>query len=142
MKRQLRNSQTDEKVFKYVNIDEVYAIHARMIRIGGGRAGVRDFLLLHSATERPKASFGGEMLYPTLWLQAAAMLHSLIKNHPFTDGNKRTGFFSTVRFLRLNGYKLKAVKKEVVEFSVAVDNENPSLEEIAAWLKRHSKKGK
>lgn len=142
MKRQLKSLQNDERDFKYIDIGEVYTIHARMIKIGGGRAGVRDFLLLHSAVERPKASFGGKMLYPTLWLQAAAMLHSLIKSHPFTDGNKRTGFFSTLRFLGLNGYKLKARQEEVVEFSVAVDNENPSLEEIAAWLKKHSKKMK
>lgn len=126
--------------FKYVEIDEAYAIHVQMIKIGGGRGGVRDFLLLHSAIERPKATFGGKMLYPTLWLQAAAMLHSLIKNHPFTDGNKRTGFFSTMRFLRINGYKLKTTQKEVVRFSISVDNENPSLEEMAAWLKKHCKK--
>ena len=125
---------------KYLEIDEVYAIHVRMIKIGGGRGGVRDFLLLHSAIERPKASFGGKMLYPTLWIQAAAMLHSLVKNHPFTDGNKRTGFFSTIRFLKINGYKLKAKQKDVVKFSIAVDNENLSLEYMASWLKKHSKK--
>lgn len=125
---------------KYLEIDEVYAIHVRMIQLGGGRGGVRDFLLLHSAIERPKASFGGKMLYPTLWIQAAAMLHSLVKNHPFKDGNKRTGFFSTIRFLKINGYKLKAKQKDVVKFSIAVDNENLSLEYMASWLKKHSKK--
>lgn len=125
---------------KYPSIDEIYKIHDRMIKIGGGRAGIRDFTLLHSATERPKATFYGKLLYPSIWLQAAALMHSLVKNHPFEDGNKRTGYFSTMYFLRLNNYQVNAERKELVNFVLSVDTQNLSLEVMAHWLKEHSKK--
>src|SRR3989344_2783121 len=95
---------------KYLEIEEVYNIHSKMIDIGGGREGIMDFNLLHSAIERPKASFGGKFLYQDIWHQAAALIQSLIKNHPFEDGNKRTGFFSTLRFLNINGYDITSTK--------------------------------
>ncbi len=126
----------------YLGIEEVYNIHLRMLKVGGGREGVRDFTLIHSAVERPKASFGGKLLYPDIWYQAAALIQSLIKNHPFEDGNKRTGFFSTLRFLNINGYNIKATKKEIVLFALDVDIKKLSLKQISSWLKKHSKKMK
>lgn len=125
---------------KFLEIDEVLAIHDAMLRVGGGRAGIHDFTLLHSAVERPKAHFGGNYLYGSLWLMAAALMHSLVKNHPFEDGNKRTAFFSTLRFLRKNGYDFTARRVEIVGFMVGVDVQNTSLEEIGLWLKKHAKK--
>ncbi|PJC31686.1 type II toxin-antitoxin system death-on-curing family toxin [Candidatus Roizmanbacteria bacterium CG_4_9_14_0_2_um_filter_39_13] len=125
---------------RYIDIEEVYIIHERMLQIGGGREGMRDFTLLHSAVERPKATFGGNYLYGSIWTKAAALLHSLVNNHAFNDTNKRTGFFSTIRFLDLNGYQCIATNREVVVFTLTIDNEHESLEEIASWLKRHSKK--
>ncbi|MBI4999190.1 type II toxin-antitoxin system death-on-curing family toxin [Candidatus Gottesmanbacteria bacterium] len=123
----------------YLTLDEVLAVHEKMLLIGGGREGVHDFTLLHSAIERPKASFAGKSLYPTIWLKAAALIHSLIKNHPFEDGNKRTAYFSTMRFLRNNGYEVVASSKEVVNFAVRIDIKNLKLTEIARWFKSHSK---
>lgn len=111
-----------------------------MIEVGGGRAGIHDFTLLHSAIERPKAQFGGKYLYSSIWQMAAAMLQSLVKNHPFEDGNKRTAYFSTMRFLRINGYRLHAETKEVIPFMRSVDVENLTLEQIAAWFKKNTKK--
>ncbi|OGD63618.1 hypothetical protein A2160_01760 [Candidatus Beckwithbacteria bacterium RBG_13_42_9] len=113
-----------------------------MIAIGGGRELVHDFTLLHSAVERPKIQFGGRFLYKSLWLMAAALLHSLVKNHPFEDGNKRTAYFSTMRFLYKNGYELRATQKKIISFMVAVDVENKTVENIAFWLKKHSLKVK
>lgn len=124
----------------FLDIEEVYIIHEQMIRIGGGRNGIRDFTLLHSAIERMKATFAGKSLYPSIWLKAASLIHSIIKNHPFNDGNKRTGFFSTLRFLNLNGYDIAAGKKEIVEFALSVDTKNLTLNQISRWLKKHSKK--
>lgn len=129
-------------MIKYLEIDEVYEIHEEMINIGGGRKGMRDFILLHSSLERPKVTFGGEELYPTIWDKAAALIYSLIKNHAFNDGNKRTGFFSTMRFLKINEYYLTVTTEEVVEFSLEIDIKNPSLNQIATWLKKHSRKSK
>lgn len=116
------------------------AIHEEMIKVGGGRNGIKDFTLLHSAVERPKAFFAGQDLYPTLFLKAAGLLQSLIKNHPFEDGNKRTGFFSTMRFLHLNGWELIAKHEAIIKFALAVDTKNLHLEEMSIWLKKYSRK--
>ncbi|OGE18820.1 hypothetical protein A3E45_04500 [Candidatus Daviesbacteria bacterium RIFCSPHIGHO2_12_FULL_43_11] len=110
-----------------------------MLEVGGGREGIHDFSLLHSAVERPKAQFGGKYLYSSIWLMAAAMLHSLVKNHSFEDGNKRTAYFSTMRFLRKNGHLLKVGEKDIIKFVVNIDVGNTPLEEIASWLKKNSK---
>jgi len=125
---------------KYLDIVEVYFIHEKMLETGGGRSGIRDFTLIHSAVERPKASFGEKMLYSNIWSQAAALIQSLIKNHAFNDGNKRTGFFSTLRFLNINNYNIKATKQEIIEFTIKIDVNNLNIETIAHWLKFHSKK--
>ena len=124
----------------FITLDEALAIHSEMIALFGGRAGIHDFTLLHSAIERPRAQFGGTYLYTSIWTMAAALLHSLVKNHPFDDGNKRTAYTSTVRFLYKNGYNLRNKHREGIEFMVAVDVKNISVEEIADWLKKNSKK--
>jgi len=126
--------------WRYVEIDEVYEIHRAIIKRAGTKASVRDFSLLHSAVERPKATFQGQDLYPTVFSKASALLHSLCLNHPFTDGNKRTGWLSTKRFLYINGYHLKAERKEAADYMVWVDNEKPVLARISSWLRKHSKK--
>lgn len=124
----------------YVDIKQAYLIHELIIRRAGTVAGVRDFSLLHSAVERPRATFGGKDLYPTIFLKAAALLHSICLNHPFTDGNKRTSWACTHKFMWDNGYHLKSNRKEAADFMVYVDNGKPELERIAKFLKNHSEK--
>lgn len=126
---------------KFVAIDEVLLIHDLMLDVGRGRAGVHDFGLLHSAIERPKAQFRGKHLYNSIWFMAAALLQSLVKNHPFEDANKRTAFFSAMRFLRLNGYVLNPPKRRAITFMVNVDIANTDIEDISIWLEKYSKKG-
>ncbi len=106
----------------------------------GGSHGLRDLGLLESAVARPQSSFEGEDLYPNIFLKAAALIHSLLRNHPFVDGNKRTSMFSAMTFLELNGYFFDARQKEVVNFALKIENEKLSVEEIAKWLKEHTKK--
>ena len=125
---------------QFITLDEVLIIHDLMLDIGGGREGVHDFSLLHSAIERPKAQFDGVHLYTTIWLMGAALLHSMVKNHPFDDGNKRTAYFSTVRFLKKNNYILAPNKAEIITFMVHVDVKNKTLEEVALWLEKNSKR--
>lgn len=125
---------------KHLDIIEVYFIHEKMLETGGGQSGIRDFSLIHSAVERPKTSFGEKMLYPNIWFQAAALIQSLIKNHAFNDGNKRTGYFSTLRFLNINNYDIKVTKQELIEFTIKIDVNNLNIETIAHWFKSHSKK--
>lgn len=122
----------------WLSIDEVYTIHEEIIERAGTIASVRDFSLLHSAVERPKASYGGLDLYPTIFSKAAALLHSLCMNHPFTDGNKRTSWASAHKFLWINGYHLKAAKDDAIKFMLSVDNENLPLKDISTWLRKHS----
>lgn len=85
--------------WQYVDISEAYTIHQLVIAWAGTKASIRDFTLLHSAVERPKASFNGRDLYPNVWLKAAALLQSICLNHAFSDGNKRTAWTTTHRFL-------------------------------------------
>ncbi len=125
---------------KYIPIEEVLIIHDDMISRYGGSFGIRDMGLIESALARPKASFGGQDLYPGVLDKAAALFHSLIFNHAFTDGNKRTALTVTARFLSLNGYELKASQEEIVEFPLWVDNTHPDIEEIAKWLREHTMK--
>lgn len=124
--------------WQYVDVGQVYLIHQLIIRRAGSKASVRDFTLLHSAVERPKATFQGRDLYYDVFSKAAALLQSLCLNHPFTDGNKRTAWSTAHKFLWDNGYHLKAKRKEAVDFMVRVDNQKPPVEAIASWLKKHA----
>lgn len=124
----------------YITLDEVLAIHDDMVERYGGSFGIRDLGLIQSAIARPQATFGGEDLYPTIIDKAAALFHSLIFNHAFTDGNKRTSLTSTARFLYLNGYKLDAEDQELIDFPLRVENKHLDIEEISKWLKTHTKK--
>ena len=123
-----------------VSIDQIYEIHKSIVNRAGTVASVRDFALLHSAAERPKATYAGRDLYPTVFLKAAALLQSLCLNHPFTDANKRTSWISAKRFLKVNDYHLRSTRMDAADFMVYVDNKKPELKEIAFWLKSHSHK--
>lgn len=127
---------------KYLTVKDVLLLHNLAIDESGGSHGLRDLGLLESAVARPQASFGGEDLYPTIFIKAGALVHSLLRNHPFVDGNKRTSMYSAMTFLELNGYRFIAKQKEVVNFALRVENEKLPVEEIAKWLKGHVRKTK
>lgn len=120
---------------KYLTSSEVVLIHARVIQRTGGSQGIRDIGLLESAVARPQATFDQNELYPTLWDKAAALMESLISNHSFVDGNKRTGVVAVGLFLERNGYTLTASNEEVYDFTVKIAQRKANLEEIAQWLK-------
>jgi death-on-curing protein len=123
---------------EYLTPAEVLLLHAWLIERTGGSGGVRDVGLLESALARPQATFGRDDLYPDLWSKAAALMHSLIRNHPFVDGNKRTALAATGIFLELNGYALTASNQAVLEFTRRVAVGGMALAEMAAWLEAHS----
>ncbi len=125
---------------KFISLDEVIAIHDNMVSLYGGSHGIRDLGLVESAISRPKTSFGGQDLYPDIFTKAAALFHSLMFNHAFIDGNKRTTITTVARFLSINGYNLNATDREFVDFPLRVENNHLSFEEIADWLEKHSKK--
>jgi len=123
---------------QYLTPEQVLFIHARLIAEIGGEHRVRDLGLLQSAVARPQAVFGGKELYPDIYHKAAALLESLINNHPFVDGNKRTGITATALFLHINGYRFSISNEEMVTFVLSVASGNESVDTIAAWLGQHS----
>jgi len=125
---------------RYLEIEEVLAIHEVMISKFGGRLPIHDFTMLHSAISRPQVTFAGKDLYPGLFEKAAALVHSLILNHPFDDGNKRTAIASCTRFLFINGYELRFKKAEAIKFTLDIEAKRINFEEIVSWFKRHSRK--
>lgn len=125
---------------KYLSIKDVLLLHNMVIDASGGLHGLRDLGLLESALARPQSSFGGDDLYPTIFLKTGALVHSLLHNHPFVDGNKRTSVFSAMTFLELNGYKFEVKQKEMVDYVLKIENEKLLVEEIAIWFKGHSKR--
>lgn len=130
------------KNINYITLDVVLAIHDDMIERYGGSFGIRDLGLLQSALARPQSSFANQDLYPSILEKAAALFHSLIFNHAFLDGNKRTAMSTTARFLYINGFELAVKEPEFVVFPLRVENKHLPLEEIAEWLKKYAKKMK
>ncbi len=124
----------------FLKAQQVLFIHDQMVKKFGGSFGIRDLGLIESAVARPKATFEGKYLYPSLFDKAAALLQSLLKNHAFVDGNKRTALTSTGIFLKKNHYKLTNHHKEEAEFAIRVDNGNLTIEQISKWLQEHSVK--
>jgi death-on-curing protein len=123
---------------EYLTTAEVLLLHARLIQRTGGGGGVRDTGLLESALARPKATFDQDELYPDLWSKAAALMHSLIKNHPFVDGDKRTALTAAGLFLQLNGYRLVASNQAALEFTQSAAVGRVELGEMARWLEVNS----
>jgi death on curing protein len=122
----------------YLSAEQVLFLHARLIVETGGSHGVRDIHLLLSAVGRPQASFENQDLYPDLFTKAAALMDSLVRNHPFVDGNKRTGIAAAALFLRKNGYRLVATQTDLQRFTLSVVQSQHSIHEISAWLHSHA----
>lgn len=98
---------------------------------------VRDLGLLDSALVRAKTRLYGQDAYPTLQLKAAAMVHSVINNHPMVDGNKRSAWVILNFFLVLNNRQLRSSQDNAYEFIMSIAEKRIELEEIAAWLEDH-----
>ncbi|MGB3308124.1 MAG: type II toxin-antitoxin system death-on-curing family toxin [Nodosilinea sp.] len=104
----------------FLSRDDVLLIHVDQIESFGGTSGVRDQGLLDSALAQPKATFGGELLHPTLAEQAAAYLYHLSRNHPFIDGNKRTAFAVMDTFIEASGCRLALSDDEAYDLVMRV----------------------
>ena len=123
---------------RYLTPEQVLFIHARLIAETGGEHGVRDLGLLQSAVSRPQAIFDGNELYSDIYHKAAALLESLVNNHPFVDGNKRTGITSAAMFLQVNNYSLTASNQELEIFVLSIASGEQTVDSIVEWLKLHS----
>lgn len=123
---------------KYLTPQQVLFIQSRLVAETGGQPGLRDLSLLESAVARPQATFDGVDLYPSLFEKAAALLDSLVNNHPFVDGNKRAGITTAGLFLSANGYRIRTLSAELEAFTMRVATEHPPITELASWLETHS----
>ncbi len=126
-------------ITKFLTVKQVLDMHADCIHIFGGKKGIRSNNLLESAVFRMQASFDGQDLYPTIFEKAAALFESLLKNHPFFDGNKRIAFVSAVTFLEINGYSTKFNAEKTEKFILEVIAHKKSLKDISKFLKKNSK---
>jgi death-on-curing protein len=120
---------------KYLTIDQVLAIHLREIARFGGDPGIRDRGLVESAVAQPRSIFGGQSLYPTMDEEAVALAFSLIKNHPFVDGNKRVGAAALLMFLGRNGYTLRASVDEMESAVMKVAAGGLDRAGFVAWVR-------
>lgn len=123
---------------QYLTPEQVLFLHSRLTAETGGGHGIRDLGLLLSALARPKATFEGKDLYPDLFTKAAALMDSLVRNHPFVDGNKRTAITAAALFLRINGYRLMVENSEMVRFTMACAQSQHSLDELSDWFRQYS----
>ncbi len=120
---------------EFLTLDEVLALHSDQIERYGGAPGVRDLGLLESALASPRATFGGGFLHETLPEMAAAYLYHLVRNHPFLDGNKRTGLAAAIAFLGLNDVWLDGEEDELVDLVGGVAEGRLGKAEAAVYLK-------
>ena len=125
---------------RYLSAEQILVIHSEIIDATGGSHGVRDVGLLSAIADKPRAAFGGADLYPDVFIKAAVYLESIVNYHVFIDGNKRTGFMASARFLAMNGYELKASNRAVEGFVLSVATDKPGIAKITAWLKKHAKR--
>ena len=122
----------------FLTLDEVLAIHADQIRRYGGKGGLRDLALLQSALGTTETTFEGDYLHTDLFEMAAAYLFHIVRNHPFVDGNKRTGLMVALVFLGLNDLELTVDPKELFELVSGVSTGEVAKAAVAVFLHRHS----
>jgi len=124
----------------WISIEVVYAIHDLLIKEHGGSAGIRDKAVVESAIARPRniASYLPQSAVDIAML-AAAYAYGIVQNHPFADGNKRTGFVLLELSLRLNGWQLVAMDEDCVTKIQALAAGTCSETELAAWVRAYMK---
>jgi death-on-curing protein len=124
-------------VIRYLTVGEVIEIHRQVMRLSGGAPGVHSLGALESAIAQPRMTFDGHDLYLTLAEKAGALGFSLIQNHPFVDGNKRTGHAALEIFLVLNGHEIAAPEDEQYAIVLGIAASKLNREALIEWLQAH-----
>ena len=125
---------------EYLWLAQLLRLHEMQIGAFGGSMGVRDRGGAEASLARPQVTFDGEDLYPDVEAKAAALMHSLVMNHPFVDGNKRAGAAAAELFLNVNGVVLTAEDEELVDITLAVARGEVGAEALAIWLRQRSRR--
>ncbi len=126
----MRYLTADELIYINEQLPSGDAIH----KILKGRQRVRDMTLLEAAVLRPSTSAFGQDAYPTPQEKAAALLHSIARNHAFADGNKRTATIAAIFMLEVNGLRVTWKPEEALTHILAMAEGNLSVQDFAAWL--------
>ncbi len=121
-----------------ISIKDILKLHELSITKYGGSHGIRDIGLLESAVARPFQTFGGQDLYPSYLEKAAAILESIILNHPFVDGNKRTGFLAMFAVLKIGHINLEVKEDDAYKFIISIATGELPFAQIVDWLKDNS----
>jgi len=120
-----------------ITINEVLSIHKVLVEKFGGGSGIRDMNGLLSAISRPYSTFDNVELYPEPLDKAAALIESIVKNHPFVDGNKRTGYVLMRLLLMKEGYDIKATQDEKYMFVISIASGDYKTDDIRMWIQQH-----
>jgi death-on-curing protein len=123
----------------YLSLTQIVALQHELLAAFGGLAGIRDRGALEASVARPSMTFGGEDLYPEPAAKAAALMHSLVLNHAFVDGNKRVGAAAAELALQLNGIELVAGDHELEHITLATARGEMSAEALAIWFRQRSR---
>ena len=123
-----------------IKIEVVTNLHEILINKYGGVHGVRDYNALESAINRPFMTFDQNELYPSPIDKAAALIESIISNHPFIDGNKRIGYVLMRYFLLENDLDIKATQSEKFDFVIKIAQGQLPFEQIRSWLSEKASK--
>ena len=122
----------------FLTFQEVNLINSNQINQYGGVYGLRDEKLLDSAINYPQAAFNEKYLHPNIYRMASAYMYALIKNHPFIDGNKRTGTAAAILFLAFNNVTVMTYNDELVDLAITIAESKINEPEIAQFLKSKS----
>ena len=123
-----------------ISVSQVEEIHKILIDQFGGSHGVKDYGALSSALSRPFQTFDAKALYPTAIEKAAALIESILINHPFVDGNKRTGYVLMRLLLIQNGFDINASQDEKYQLVIRIASGKSNFSDIVYWLQHHVKK--
>lgn len=121
---------------EFLDLEDVLELHALQLTRYGGAGGVRDRGLLESALAQPQATFDGAFVHDGLFAMAAAYLFHIVQNHPFVDGNKRTGLLAALVFLDLNGISITHGSSELYELTLGIAEGHITKPEAAETLRR------
>jgi death-on-curing protein len=122
---------------RYLTLSELIYINGTLLNrpdIASGKQKIRDLELLEAAAARPESSVFGADAYPTLRLKVAALMHSLMRNHPFADGNKRTATVAAILMFRVNGARVVWHQPDALPVIVDAAEGRITLETLAAWF--------
>lgn len=121
---------------EYLSLDDVLAIHLLALEAFGGTPEILSVDRLESCLESPRQTMFGDDLYPDIESKAGILFFLLVKNHPFMDGNKRTGVLALLEFLERNGYTLETNNDELYKFTIDVATSVVDKEQVTEWIRQ------